>query len=225
MMSNDPIGVIFDVDGVLVDSNPVHLETWQIIGREDGFDFTPELFFETVGQTTPAILRSRWNRPLTEEEVQELGDRKELLYRQIVEKKSPAMPGAYDFARALHRQGYRLSVGSSGPKFNVDFILEKLGLVPFLAGWVSGTDVKNGKPAPDIFLATAEIMTRPPSRCVVIDDSLSGIQAARAAGMKSVGFFSFGHNDQEYLQADLVVRSFDELTRRWDKVTGKRWNG
>lgn len=223
-MSDEQIGVIFDVDGVLVDSNPVHLKTWQIIGQEDGFDFTPELFFETVGQTTPAILRTRWNRSLSEEDVQRLGDRKEQLYRQIVEKHVPVMPGAYDFTRSLFRQGYRLSVGSSGPKFNVDFILENLGIIPFLSGWISGTDVKNGKPAPDIFLAAAEKMKLSPSRCVVIDDSLSGIQAACAAGMKSVGFFSFGHNDQEYCQADLVVRSFSDLIQQWEKIAERRWN-
>lgn len=204
--------VLFDIDGVLVDSNPLHFETWQMIGREDGFDFTPELFQATFGQTTRSILANDWHRKLSDEEIRRFDDRKERLYREIAAKKFPAMPGAVEFVRTLRDAGFPLAVGSSGPGFNVDFVLERLGIKPFLAGWISGTDVVHGKPAPDIFLKAAEKTGVIPENCVVIDDSASGIASARAAGMKIVGFFSQGHRPEEYADVDLLVHSFEELS-------------
>lgn len=206
------IGIIFDIDGVLVDSNPLHLETWRAIGREDGFDFPESLFQETFGQTTRAILKNNWHRPLTEEEIRYFDDRKERLYQQIAAKNLPTIPNAVDFLKSLAEAGFSLAVGSSGPRFNVDFVLDRLGIKPYLSGWISGTDVRQGKPAPDIFLAAAQAMNLPPSRCVAIDDSESGVTSAKSAKIKAVGFFSGGHRPEEYAQADLTVRSFDELS-------------
>lgn len=205
-------GVIFDIDGVLVDSNPLHLRTWRMIGREDGFDFPESLFQETFGQTTRAILKDHWHRPLTEEEIRRFDERKERLYRDMAAERLPEIPGAVAFLKSLHAAGIPLAVGSSGPGFNVDFVLETLGVKPYLAGWVSGTDVTNGKPAPDIFLAAAAKMDLPAPQCVVIDDSQSGILAARNARMRVVGFFSAGHRLEEYADVDLLVHTFDELS-------------
>ncbi len=205
-------GVIFDIDGVLMNSNPAHLESWQILGKEDGFEFTPRLFQETFGQRSDAILAGHWGRPLSEKEALAMAERKEAIYREMIEKEFPAMPGAVDFVRDLSRRGIPLSVGSSGPAVNVDFVVERLGIRPLLRGVVSGTDVTRAKPAPDIFLACARKMGLPPDRCAAIDDSASGVAAARAAGMKIIGFFSAGHEAEEYDGVDLLVRSFDELS-------------
>lgn len=205
-------GVIFDIDGVLLDSNPAHLASWQEMAREDGFDFTEQLFQETFGQRSDEILMNNWNRPLSQEEALRLAARKETIYREMAEKNFPAMPGAAGFVQELARRGFPLAVGSSGPGNNVSFVLDRLGIVPLLKGIVSGTDVTRAKPAPDIFLACAQKMGILPSRCLVIDDSASGVQAAKSAGMKIVGFFSGGHHPEEYEGVDLLVRSFDELT-------------
>lgn len=209
---NESPGVIFDIDGVLVDSNPAHFESWRRIALEDGFDFPESLFQETFGQTTPAILAHHWHRPLSPEEIRLFDRRKEDLYREIIAEKFPVMPGARAFIQTLYEADFPLAVGSSGPGFNVDFVLERLGVKPYLRGIVSGTDVARGKPAPDIFLRCAEMMNLPPADCTVIDDSESGVRAARAAGMKIVGFYSGGHRDEEYTGVDLLIRSFDELS-------------
>lgn len=205
-------GVIFDIDGVLLNSNPAHLESWQILGKEDGFEFTPQLFQETFGQRSDAILANHWGHPLTEDEVQKMAERKESIYREMAEKNFPAMPGAYDFVLDLARRGFPLSVGSSGPAVNVHFVVERLGILSCLKGVVSGTDVMQAKPAPDIFLACARKMKMAPDRCVAIDDSASGVAAARGAGMKIIGFFSDGHKPDEYDGVDLLVHSFEELS-------------
>ena len=104
-------GVIFDIDGVLMNSNPAHLESWQILGKEDGFEFTPRLFQETFGQRSDAILAGHWGRPLSEKEALAMAERKEAIYREMIEKEFPAMPGAVDFVRDLSRRGIPLSVG------------------------------------------------------------------------------------------------------------------
>ena len=212
MEVNDFPGVIFDIDGVLVDSNPAHFESWQRAAHEDRFDFPESLFQETFGQTTRAILAEHWHRKLTPEEIAYFDRRKEDLYREIVTENFPAMPGARAFVETLYRAGFPLAVGSSGPRINVDYVLGRLGIKQYLRGIVSGTDVSRGKPAPDIFLRCAEKMGIAPNRCVVIDDSQSGICAAKAAGMKIVGYYSGGHRDEEYADVDLLVRSFEELT-------------
>ncbi len=205
-------GVIFDIDGVLLNSNPAHYESWRLMGEEDGFDFTPQLFQETFGQRSDAIIAGHWPRSLSPEEIQRMAERKEAIYREMAEKNFPAMPGAADFVRELARRGFPLSVGSSGPAVNVNFVVERLGILPLLKGVVSGTDVTQAKPAPDIFLACAEKMAMEPGRCAVIDDSASGVRAAKAAGMKIIGFFSGGHEPDEYDGADLLVHSFEELS-------------
>lgn len=205
-------GVIFDIDGVLMNSNPVHYESWRLMALEDGFDFTPRLFQETFGQRSDAIIAGHWHRPLPEDEILKMADRKETIYREMIQERFPAMPGAAEFVRALAERGFPLSVGSSGPAVNVDFVIDRLGIRPCLKGVVSGTDVSRAKPAPDIFLACAQKMALPPGRCAVIDDSASGVQAAKAAGMKIIGFFSVGHEPEEYEGVDLLVHSFDELS-------------
>ena len=213
-MSHSPFlpGVIFDIDGVLLDSNPAHFESWRAMAEEDGFDFTPQLFQETFGQRSDAILANHWNRPLSEAEIIEMVRRKEDLYRESAKKKFPEMPGASAFVRTLAERGFPLSVGSSGPGINVDFVIERLGILPLLKGVISGSDVSRGKPAPDIFLACAQKMGLPPERCCVIDDSASGVRAALDAGMKIVGFFSGGHKPDEYRGVDLLIHSFGELS-------------
>jgi beta-phosphoglucomutase family hydrolase len=205
-------GVIFDIDGVLMNSNPAHYESWRVMGEEYGFDFTPQLFQETFGQRSDAIIAACWPGPLTSEEILRMAERKEAIYREMIEENFPAMPGAAEFVRSLAQRGFVLSVGSSGPELNVSFVLQRLGIRPLLRGVVSGTDVSHAKPAPDIFLACAEKMQLAAIRCVVIEDSASGVQAAKAAGMKVVGFFSVGHKPEEYEGVDLLVRSFEELS-------------
>lgn len=208
---NKSLGFIFDIDGVLVDSNPAHFESWVVAAREDGFEFTPELFQQTFGQTSRAIIQNNWPGELTPEKIQRLDRRKEDLYRQYVPTKVKLIPGAKELLLQLEADGFSVAVGSSGPRINVDFIVDFFGLRPHLKSIVSGTDVVNGKPWPDIFLKAAGQMNVSPSQCAIIDDSESGILSGVAAGMKTIGFFSDGHLEYEYAKADMLVHSFDQL--------------
>ncbi|MDO4587762.1 MAG: HAD family phosphatase [Planctomycetia bacterium] len=218
----ESLGVIFDIDGVLVDSNPVHFESWVLAAKEDGVEFTEKLFKETFGQTSRAIIENNWPHPLTSDQIHYFDQRKETIYRDHFDQNVSMIPGVFDFIEYLRQRDIPMAAGSSGPKINVDYVLDKIGVRPFLKAVVSGTDVERGKPFPDIFLCASEQMNVPPDRCVVIDDSLSGVQAAKAAGMKVFGFFSWGHEAREYEKADWVVRSFQELTPLFDQYLNFR---
>ena len=122
------------------------------------------------------------------------------------------MPGVHRLLEQLHRAGFRLAVGSSGPPENVDLVLEKLGSRSLFDAVVTATDVTRGKPDPQVFLIAAERLGVPPPRCVVIEDAAAGIAAAHAAGMTSVALASTGRTRQSLAAAELLVDSLDELS-------------
>ncbi|HEX5043731.1 MAG TPA: HAD family phosphatase [Candidatus Polarisedimenticolaceae bacterium] len=227
--------VIFDVDGVLVDSYAAHFESWKRLGRETGVTLTEEQFAESFGRRSREVIRQHWaskkvsdtsisisaggngskgTRSITEAEVARLDRRKEKLFREILEKDFPGMDGARELIEALAAQGMRIAVGSSAPEENVSLVLDRLGIRELVQARVTGEDVQRGKPDPQVFLLAAERLGVSPDRCVVIEDAVPGIEAARSAGMKAVALVSTGR-DAGTLRAagpERVVRSLRELT-------------
>lgn len=208
-----PPAVIFDVDGVLIDSYAPHYESWRETAAGHGIDYTEAMFAKGFGRTSRDIVAEQWNRAdLTAEQVREIDDHKEAAYRRIVATNFPAMPGASDLVAALHAAGFKVAVGSSGPPENVDLAIEKLGLAPYLDAKVTGRDVTRGKPDPQVFLIAAEKLGVPPRRCAVVEDAPAGVAAAKAAGMACVGFPSTGRTRGDVAQADLVISALTDLT-------------
>ena len=212
-MSDSPFAVIFDVDGVLIDSYAPHYQSWREIAAGYGVDYTEAMFVVGFGRTSREIVAEQWNRTdLTAEQIREIDDAKEAAYRRIVATDFPAMPGAHDLAAALHAAGFKVAVGSSGPPENVDLAIEKLGLAPYLGGKVTGRDVTRGKPDPQVFLIAAEKLGVPPARCAVVEDAPAGVAAAKAAGMACVGFPSTGRTRADVAAADHIISSLADLT-------------
>ncbi len=213
----DQRGVIFDMDGVIVDSGPAHLASWQQLAAENGLEVTDEQFAETFGRPSREIIRLRWADRLPDDEAQRdaavrrLDDRKEAIYRDIIRGQVPVMPGALELMRALDGDGWRLGIGSSGPPANVKLVVEELGLGSLLSGTTDASDVTRGKPDPEVFLIAADRMAVPPPRCVVIEDAVHGIEAAHRAGMKAVALTST-HPAHTFTQADLVVSELTQLS-------------
>lgn len=205
-------GVIFDVDGVLVDSYAAHFASWQVAARQYGFEFTERIFIETFGRTTREILREACGGAVVADQVAEIDARKEEAFREILAADFPGMDGASDLIRQLSAEGFRLAVGSSGPPENVELVLRLLGCRSCFSAAVTGTDVTQGKPHPQVFLLAAQRLGLPPERCVVIEDAPAGIEAARRAGMPCVGFASRGHTLEELRRATLRVESLRELS-------------
>lgn len=210
---NSEKAVIFDMDGVLIDSYHAHYQSWCVVASEEGIDFSRELFDRTFGRTSREIIRDVWGRrAATDERVALLDDRKETAYREIIARDFPAMPGAGELIDALAGAGFKLAIGSSGPPENVALVLSRLQRERLFAAVVSGADVVRGKPDPAIFLLAAQRMGVPPERCAVIEDAPLGIAAARAAGMAAIGLASTGRQRDQLSAADAVFDSLNEIT-------------
>lgn len=213
MPGSEPLAVIFDVDGVLIDSYAPHYASWREIAAGYGVDYTEAMFATGFGRTSREIVAAQWNRAdLTAETIREIDDAKEAAYRRIVATDFPAMPGAHDLAAALHAAGFKVAVGSSGPPENVDLAIEKLGLARYLGAKVTGRDVTRGKPDPQVFLIAAEKLGVPPASCAVVEDAPAGVAAAKAAGMACVGFPSTGRTRADVAKADLIIASLSDLS-------------
>jgi len=212
-VATETLGVIFDMDGVLVDSYEAHHESWVRMAHEIGRSLTPEQFHATFGRTSREIIEHHWGRgALSDSEIREFDDRKEALYREIVAAAFPVMDGAAELISALEMAGFRLAVGSSGPPENVSLAIERLGCERQFHARVTGRDVRRGKPDPEVFVVAAQRIGIPPIRCAVIEDAPAGIAAANAAGALSVGFLSTGHVEADATQAHKVIRSLRELS-------------
>lgn len=206
--------VIFDMDGVLVDSYGAHYESWRALASEHGLEMTETRFRATFGQTSREIIRRLWGAGLDDVRVAELDERKERLYREIVSRDFPVMDGAVELIDALAERGVLLAVGSSGPPANVALALDKLGRSERFSAVVHGLEVRRGKPDPEVFLCAAGKLGVEPRRCVVIEDAAHGIEAARAAGMPAVALVSTGRSERELRAAvpDLLVHRLAELS-------------
>ncbi|MCA9259357.1 MAG: HAD family phosphatase [Planctomycetales bacterium] len=203
--------VIFDVDGVLIDSYAPHFLSWQKMFSEIEVAFDEAQFRATFGRTNPDIFAELYPGQLTDERVRELGERKEELYREIIRVDFQPMAGAADLIDALTARQVALGVGSSGPPENVLLTLEKLERRERFAAIVTGADVVRGKPDPQVFLKAAERLGVKPDRCAVIEDAPQGIEAANRAGMTSVALT--GTTTREALShARRVVDRLDELS-------------
>ncbi len=210
-MNSHPGAVIFDVDGVLVDSYEAHFQSWLALAEEAGFSFTRPQFAATFGRTSRDIIQHFWGE-VDAAQVGPMDNRKEALYRDLVRDAFPAMPGADDLIAALHDAGVALAVGSSGPPENVGLVLESLEYGSLIDARVTGMDVTKGKPDPEVFLIAAKRLGRAPGECVVVEDAPAGIEAAHRAGMAAIGLCSTGRTREELSIADLVVDELPEIT-------------
>ena len=150
------LAVLFDMDGVLVDSYNAHFKSWSQMYHELNLAYTEADFAADFGRTSRDILFTRFGSDLTEEKIRHFDDRKEALYRDGLREHFPAMDGAVELIDALAADGFRLAVGSSGPPENIAVCLEKLGRGAKFGAVITGKDVTRGKPDPQVFLLAAE---------------------------------------------------------------------
>jgi beta-phosphoglucomutase len=202
-----PAGVIFDVDGVLIDSYAPHLQSWSLLADELEAPFTETQFASTFGKTSRDIIKLLFG-VVQPEEVRRLDDRKEALFRRLIRGRAPEMPGAVATVTALHDAGYRLAVGSSGPPENVSLVCTELSLDRFLSAAVTGADVQQGKPDPQVFTLAAQRLDLPAASCLVVEDAPAGLEAARRAGMPSIGLIGT-HRAEALAAASRVVERLD----------------
>ena len=208
MDARSAYAVIWDVDGVLIDSGEQHRRAWEQLAREEELPYSDAAFWATFGMRNADIFPRMFGVSGPPERIAALGDRKEAIYRAPLAEGAVALPGAKELLVALHAAGYRQALGSSAPPANLEAIIGLLGIASFLNAIVSGEQVAHGKPAPDIFLAAAERLHIPPARCLVVEDAPAGVAAAHAGGMRCLAVRRAGQPDAPGLDAaDALVDS------------------
>ena len=208
------LGAIFDWDGIIVDSHDQHQKSWFLLADELGKPMTAELFKESFGKHNEQIIPDlfHWAEPGDHAAVAELADRKEKLYRKLVRDSGiDPLPGVRELLEALKAHDIPSSVGSSTPRENIDCVLDLIGLTNHFDAVTAAADVTHGKPDPEVFLLAAQKIDRTPAHCVVFEDAHVGIEAGRAAGMKTIAVTTT-HPCDSFEHADHVVDSLAEIT-------------
>jgi beta-phosphoglucomutase family hydrolase len=179
--------LIFDMDGVIIHSNPVHREAWVLYNRRFGIETDDAMLQRMLGRRNDEIIQDFFGGNVAVEEVAAHGAAKEALYREIIGSRvsEALVPGVREFLP--RHQGMPIGLATNAEPANVEFLFERAGLRPFFHVVVDGHQVANPKPHPEVYLKAAELLGVAATNCVVFEDSHSGIQAARAAGMRVVG--------------------------------------
>jgi beta-phosphoglucomutase len=204
---------LFDMDGVIIDSNPVHKIALKQFCHQHGFDLSEEqLHTKIYGRTNkdwiPAVFGS-----LPAEQVARYGAEKEALFRELYADTIRPLDGLITFLEQLAKGEIPRAIATSAPRANVDFTLEKTGIGRFFQTILDENFVDKGKPNPEIYLKTAKALGIPPEQCIVLEDSLSGVASGKSAGCKVIAFTTT-HTAQELAAADLVVDNFEGLDPR-----------
>lgn len=215
---------LFDMDGVIVDSNPLHRESWAEYNRRHGVETTEAMQQRMYGKRNDMIVRDYLGQHLTDAEVFAHGAAKEKLYRELLgprltETLVPGLVGFLERYPAMPK-----AVASNAEPANIEFVLQKAGLSRFFSVVVDGQQVANPKPHPDVYLRAADLLGIIAADCVVFEDSLGGVAAGLAAGMRVIGITT---TYRELPGASLLVRDFDDpALEHWlqeaglDKVQG-----
>jgi beta-phosphoglucomutase family hydrolase len=205
--------LLFDLDGVIVHSNPLHREAWTAFNRQFGLETTDSMHELMYGRRNDQIIRDFYGSGLSEEEVQRRGAAKEALYRTMASGQVEQMlvPG---LRRFLYRyRNHPMAVVTNGEAANAEFFIENGSLGGYFQVVVNGNEVKHPKPDPEIYLLAAERLGAEPSQCVVFEDSFAGVAAAKAAGMRVAGILT---THKELPGADVAVDNFlSEELERW----------
>ena len=195
------------MDGVVVDSNPLHRVAWEEHNRRHGLETTEDMHRRMYGKRNDEIVRDFFGVALSDEQVFAHGTAKEELYRELMKSRiaDALVPGVRGFLERHH--GIPAAVATNAEPANVDFILGETGLRPYFQAIVNGRQVRNPKPHPEVFLRAADLLGIAPEYCVVFEDSHAGVRAGLAAGMRVVGL-STTHDDLQ--DVSLTIRNFND---------------
>jgi beta-phosphoglucomutase len=203
--------VIWDMDGVLADTAPYHLLAWRETFAKRGINFTEEDFNRSFGIRNDTIIKNVLGEQTTEAEIDTIAHEKEATFRRIIGKDIKPLPGALKLLKALDERGIKMAIASSTPIENVRLIVGSLGIGKYFQAVITDRDVTEGKPSPQVFLLAAQRLGAEPKNCIVFEDAVAGVKAAKRADMYCVAITS-SHPREKLKQADLVVDTLEELT-------------
>jgi beta-phosphoglucomutase len=208
----EKFAVLFDMDGVIIDSNPYHKDAWLEFCRR----YKVELKEEDVpryiyGKTNKTALVDVFQREFSPEESFRLSEEKEAIYRDLHRADIRLLKGLDNLLESFQHHHISLAVCTNAPVANLDFTLEETGIRPYFEVLIDASKVSKGKPDPEIYLKAAQLLDVSSDRCIVMEDSIVGVEAGLRAGMKVVGITTT-HTREELAHTHLVIDDFDELT-------------
>ncbi len=205
--------VIFDMDGVIIDSEPLHARAIMLALEPYGVKLTMEYCYSFVGSTAKHLLEVVKETYSIAAPLKELMEANEQAKKVLLAKEGyPAIPYVRELMESLFAAGYQLAIASSSPMTDIENTVQRLELAPYLSQLVSGMQIAAPKPAPDIFLTAAKQLGVQPSECLVIEDSYNGLTAAKAAGMARVAFYNPHSGQQDLSCAHYIIEGFEEIT-------------
>jgi len=205
------IAFIFDMDGVIIDSNPFHKVALHQFCEKYGYHLTEEQLRNKIyGRTNKQWITNLFERELSPKELHEFAEEKEGLFRDLYQHDIKALAGLNQFLIKMDELNLSRAIGTSAPRSNVDFVMEKIKLSQYFPTILDDSFVENGKPNPEIYIKCAAALGYSPSRCVVFEDSISGVTAGKAAGTKVVGVATT-HTHEELAETDYIIDDFTDL--------------
>jgi beta-phosphoglucomutase len=203
------MGILWDMDGVLVDTSEFHFQAWRDVLAEYGISFTREVHRRVFGMNNAGILSHVLGDKLTSELLTEIGDLKEERFRTAVRGHARPLPGVRVWLKRLQEAEALQAIASSAPMANITVLIDELGLRPYFDAIVPGVDLP-GKPEPVLFLKAAQSLGLRPEDCIVIEDAVAGVAAAKRAGMKCIAVMTT-NPAMALSAADLIVERLDVL--------------
>ena len=205
--------VIFDMDGVLIDSEPLHFEVDQMVLRKLNIQEGKSYLERFVGYTNPAMWQLIKEEFSIESTIEELIDLQMTVKLSYLEQSNYlAIEGIKELLDELKSFKVPIAIASSSPRIFIEAVIKKIHIADYFHEWISGEEVPKSKPEPDVFLKAAELLNVHPERCIVIEDSKSGIIAAKSAGMKCIGYKNLNSGNQDLSKANLVVNRISEIS-------------
>jgi beta-phosphoglucomutase len=205
--------VVFDMDGVLIDSGAHHRDAWRLLLAELGLTPAPDFWRLTIGRPAEEAVTRLLGRPVDPDEAARLARRKREHYARLAARGMQPIPGVAAFVAALARQGVPRAVATSASRPDVESLLVEIGVRGHFEVVVTAEDVRWGKPDPEVYVRAAAGLGLPPADCVVFEDSVVGVRAARGAGMRVIGVTT-AHSDDELQAAgaERAVADFEAVT-------------
>ena len=211
MSSRRTKAVIWDMDGVIADTAPYHLKAWQEVFQKRGVSFTENDFRRNFGQRNDTIIKNVLGESVLPSEIDVIAGEKERSFRQSVGQHITPLPGAIKLIKSLKTHGFSIALASSAPIENIQLIFGGLDIYDYFQAIVSGREVKEGKPSPQGFLLAAKKLGVAPQNCIVVEDAVAGITAAKRAGMRCLAVTNT-HPRTRLMEADLIVDTLEAVS-------------
>jgi len=196
--------VIWDMDGVIADTAPYHFSAWQEVFQKREVNYTEEDFRHSFGLRNDTIIRNILGEQTAQGEIEAIAREKEETFRSMIGQKIKPLPGAVELIKSLRENRFKMAIASSTPMENIQLITGGLGIDNYFQSIVTGQDVTEGKPSPQGFLLAAQRLGVEPRNCIVIEDAVAGVTAAKRAGMHCLAITNT-HPRQSLKEADLII--------------------